>query len=580
MVRPQGQRGTRKKQVRFLRFRFWIVLSIFIILMCVLVGRLIYLTVLDRSFLLNQGDSRYLRVMDIPAYRGMILDRTGEPLAVSTPVETIWVNPQDFPATDADILQLSLLLKLPSEQIKTLLQQHQNAQFVYLKRDVDPQLAKRVEALSIPGVYLMHGYHRFYPEGEVASQVVGFTNVDEDGQEGLELAYNDWLKGVPGKERVLRDRYGNMVAVLGEVRAAKPGHNLMLTIDRRIQFLAYRVLKETTEKYQAESGSVVVENVKTGEILAMVNQPSFNPNQRPKQEIGQFRNRAVTDTFEPGSTLKAFSIASVLVSGKYTPTDLINTHPGHWKIGKNEVKELRHHDYGVLTLTQILQKSSNVGVAKVILSLPPEYLARLLRQVGFGSLTQSGFPGESPGMLATPGEWQPFVLATLAFGYSISVTVLQLTQAYSIIANGGSRCIPTFIANRPPYCSRVLDARVSAEMLQMLKSVLASGGTGTAARVLGYSVAGKTGTAAIAKKKGGYDERHYTASFVGVAPANNPVLVVAVVVRDPKGQYNGGVVAAPAFSKIMSGALETLGIPPDMPTELPDAIEEGERPID
>ena len=395
----------------------------------------------------------------------------------------------------------------------------------------------------------------------MTSQVLGFTNIDDLGQEGLELVYNDWLQGIPGKERVLKDRLGNTIALINLLREPKQGQDLTLSIDSRIQYLAFRTLKDTVEQYHAASGSVVVLDVKTGEILAMANMPTYNPNDRPADK-GQYRNRAVTDLFEPGSTMKAFSMAAALESGKYTPETLVNTNPGYMQVDGNPI----HDDlnYGVISLTQIVQKSSNVGAAKVTLSLPPENLWHLLTRLGFGERTDSGFPGEAAGVLVQHRIWRPTDLATFSFGYGISVTALQLAHAYAIIADHGLKVPVTFLKrDAVPAGQQVMAPNIAQEMLVMLESVLQPGGTGTLARVQGYRIAGKTGTAYIAGGPKGYYKDRYVASFVGIAPETNPQFVVAVIIHNPQGGHFGAIVAAPAFAKIMGGALRLLNIAPD-----------------
>jgi cell division protein FtsI (penicillin-binding protein 3) len=552
-----------KKQEKdfFCKWRFYLVLLSLIIIVGALIARMVFLMQVDRAFLLKQGNARSLRIINIPAYRGMILDRNGEPLAVSTLVNSIWINPQDFPNTKENIRQLGHFLNVSSSKIKKVLIKNAKREFVYIRRGVNPNLAKEVKKLGIPGVYLEREYRRYYPDGEVAAHVVGFTNIDDEGQEGLELAYNSWLRGQPGKEKVLQDRYRHMVAVIADISNDKPGHDLTLSLDSRIQFLAYQELQKTIEKFKADSGSVVVLNPKTGEVLAMVNQPSYNPNKR-STDHGQFRNRAVTDTFEPGSTMKVFSIASALDSGKYKPATIINTNPGWFMIGRNMVREDKIN-HGKLTLTQVLQKSSNVGVAKITLALPPEHFIDLLKRVGFGLRTQGGFPGESAGLLPERMKWKPFDLATLAFGYGITVTPLQLVHAYSVIANDGLNCPVSFLKiDKPKNCAQAIDKQVAHEMLTMLESVVQPGGTGTSARIKGYRIAGKTGTAYIASA-GGYNKKQHMSSFVGIAPVSDPKLVVAVIIRNPKNEYYGALVAAPAFAKIMGGALGILDVPAD-----------------
>ena len=546
----------------FFSLRFVFIVFFLFLIVCILISRMIYLTIFNRSFLVKQANARSLRIISIPSYRGMILDRNGRPMAVSTPVDSIWMNPQDFQTTSYNLIKLSKLLNIPSWKIKKLWNKYKRREFAYIRRGVDPQLAKKIKSFAIPGVYLEREYRRYYPLGEVASQVVGFTNIDDQGQEGLELAYDKWLAGTLGKEKVLKDLYGHVVAIIDQVKHDQAGHNLTLSIDDRLQFVAYSVLKETVKKFHAQSGSVIILNPKTGEILAMVNLPSFNPNNRPRRDYGQFRNRAVTDTFEPGSTMKTFSIASALDSGKYTPETKINTNPGWFMIGKNKVHD-ENLNHGVITVIKVLQKSSNVGVAKMTLSIPAKHFIDLLKRVGFGERTRSGFPGESSGYIEDGTKMDPFDLATLAFGYGISVTALQLAHAYAVIADNGLKCPITFLKeNKPAKCVRVVDKKTANDMLHMLKSVIALGGTGIRAKVFGYQVAGKTGTAYIAGRHGYKNKKHHTSSFVGMAPADNPKLVVTVVIRNSKKEYYGGLVAAPSFSKIMGSALRILNIPP------------------
>ncbi len=550
-------------KVSFLQSRFRVLVFFLCLVVLAVIARMVYLTVIDRSFLVKQADERILRTVTIPAYRGMILTANGSPLAVSIPMDTIWLNPQSFPDKVGPVAKVSHILTIPPSRIRRLLQQNQDKLFVYLVRDIKESKGEQLEKLKLKGLHIERTYQRYYPEGAIASQVVGYTNIDDQGQAGLELAYNNWLRGVPGKREVVKDRLGQIVAVVDTERPAKSGRNLVLSINKRIQFLAYRTLRETIKKYHAGSGSVVVLNPNNGEIIAMVNEPTFNPNKPYGPPYDRYRNRAVTDTFEPGSTMKAFSIANALESGHFTPTTKLNTSPGWFMIGRNEVRD--ELDNGVITVTQVLQKSSNVGVAKMTLSLPPQNLLSLLQRVGFGRRTASGFPGESPGFLPYREHWQPFDLATLAFGYGISITPLQLAHAYTVIASGGKLCPVTFVKrDKPIQCPQVMNAKIAHEMLVMLESVVQPGGTGTRAVIPAYRVAGKTGTAYIAGPHG-YNKKHHMASFVGIAPVSNPKLVVAVVIRDPHNHHMdfGGVVAAPAFATIMSGALRILDVPPD-----------------
>ncbi|MCL5261373.1 MAG: penicillin-binding transpeptidase domain-containing protein [Gammaproteobacteria bacterium] len=544
-------------------WRYYFLSAILVLAALGVISRIAYLGVVKRNFLLNESRSRSVREVDIPAHRGMIKDRNGEPLAISIPMAAIWANPQLVSATSEQLIMLSQMLNLPISTVENKVSSHSKRDFVYLKRGVPPEIAVNIVALHIPGIYSNREYRRYYPEAEATAQVVGFTNIDDVGQEGLELAYNDWLRGVPGKMRVVKDRIGNIVANLGIVTPPQRGRDLILSIDRRVQYLAYQELKNTVLSHQADSGSVVVLQVKTGEIIAMANVPTFNPNNRAGVGSNSFRNRAVTDLFEPGSTMKTFSIASALDSGKYFPTSIINTNPGIFIINGNKVYDDEHKNNGVINVTQVLQKSSNIGVAKMTLSLPSERLLNLLHSVGFAQTTMSGFPGEASGILPDHLGWRPFMLATLAFGYGISVTALQLTQAYSVIANAGVLRPVTFLKTEQPAAGKqALTAKVAKQMLIMLESVLDIAGTGKRAAIPGYTVAGKTGTAWIAGP-GGYYTNRYFSVFAGIAPVSNPELAVVVVVKNPHGQYYGGLVAAPAFARIMEGALRILGVPPD-----------------
>lgn len=548
------------KPVTFISWRFYLILGVISLIILGLVVRLFDLTILNQGFLRHQGDERVLRLTSTPAFRGIIVDRNGYPLAVSTTVFSIWMNPKEFVASKEKIKTLSELLSIKPDDI--LIRSKKKKEFVYLKRSIAPELANQIKKLQIPGIYLQKEYKRYYPEGEVTGHITGFTNVDDQGQEGLELLYNQWLQGVPGQKWVVKDRLGRTIADVQKVQDEKRGHDLILSIDRRIQYLAYRSLLDGVQKNQAESGTAIVLDTKTGEILAMVNQPSFNPNNRSNGKTNQFRNRAVTDTFEPGSTIKAFTIASGLDSGKYKPDTIIDTYPGWITVGHHVIPD--HQNNGPLTVTQILQKSSNVGATKMILSLPPNQLWSLLHRVGFGETTGIEFPGEQSGALIKHDPWGSLALATLSFGYGLSTTALQLTRAYSVFANDGMKMpISLLRLDKPPAGERVMDAVISKQMITLLETVLSKGGTALQARVPGYRVAGKTGTA---KKvgAGGYEKHRYTSSFIGIAPASQPRLVVAVVIHDPQGKkYYGGDVSGPVFQKIMAGTLRILNVKPD-----------------
>ncbi|HSW69256.1 MAG TPA: penicillin-binding transpeptidase domain-containing protein [Gammaproteobacteria bacterium] len=557
-------RADDKLQITLSSWRFYF-LGLFILMVVAgLTIRAMDLAIVKRRFLQNQGDARSLRVITEPAFRGMITDRDGYPLAISASVFSVWINPKEFVMRSRSLQSLANLLGLKTKNIQTMLLQdkNKNREFVYIKRQVSPPIANALKSLKIKGVYLQQDYKRFYPEGEIAAHVIGFTNVDDQGQEGLELVYNDWLRGTPGKKRVIQDRTGRVIDDLQLLQQQKQGADLQLSLNRQIQYLAYRELLDGVKKNLAASGSVIVLDVKTGEILAMVNQPSFNPNNMTDQKKENFRNRSVTDIFEPGSTMKSFSVATALESGKYKSDTLIDTSPGWIHVGNHTLRD--EHVKGIINLMQVLQYSSNVGMTKVILTLPPHQLWNFLHRMGFGEVTGVGFPGEQSGKMVNRPVWKPLALATLSFGYGISVTALQLAHAYATIANEGIK-IPLSLVrvDQPPQGERVLDRKIALQMLDMLQSVLAKGGTGEPARVPGYSVAGKTGTAWISENKS-YQKHRYTSSFVGIAPASHPRLVVAVVIHDPKGkQFLGGYVSGPVFEKIMEGSLRILNVPPD-----------------
>ncbi len=551
-------------EAAFIPWRFYLVVVFIMLVVVGLIFRMVDLAVIKQGFLRDQGNARVVREANTPAFRGMITDRRGFPFAISTPVYSVWMNPKEFQIIHQYTKVLAQLLGMKSADIKARFNKNKKREFVYLKREVTPEIATKVKQLTIPGVYLQQEYKRYYPEGEVAAQVIGFTNVDEQGAEGLELSYNQWLAGSPGKKLVTKDRLGRVVSDVKILQAQKPGNDLRLSIDKRIQYLAYRELLSGVEENSAASGSVIVLDVKTGEVLAMVNQPSFNPNNRPAKRNDGFRNRAVTDIFEPGSTMKAFSIATALYSGKYQPNSVIDTYPGWIRVDHHVVQD--EHNNGSITVKQVLQLSSNVGVTKMILSLPSGQLQTMLHRIGFSESTGIGFPGEQAGVL-TPRK-DPFSLATLAFGYGVSVTPLQLAQAYSVFANDGVKLPVSLLRlDSPPEGKRVMDPKIASEMLSLLESVVngkdAERATGESARIPGYRVAGKTGTARIIGPDG-YEEHRHVSTFVGIAPVSNPRLVIAVVIHDPQGEkYYGADVAAPIFKKIMVDALRILDVAPD-----------------
>lgn len=548
----------------YIPWRFYCILILILFAVAGLSWRVFHLAILNQDFLRHEGDERVLRLVSTPSFRGMIVDRNGFPLAISTTVFSAWINPQEFNPDHSELKALSQLLAV-NQRVILLVQQKnlkKKREFVYLKRGLSPETANQIKLLTVPGLYLQQEYRRYYPEGEVTAHVIGFTNIDDNGQEGVELAYNTWLQGEAGKKWAVKDRIGRVIADVQTIQDQKPGKDLVLSIDRRIQYLAYRELLNGIAKSNALSGTAIVADSRTGEILAMVNVPSFNPNNRAGTKIENFRNRAVTDTFEPGSTMKAFTVTSALESGYFKPDAVIDTSPGWFKVGRDIVKDLKNN--GELSLSQILQVSSNIGATKLVLALPPDELWDVLHRVGFGENTGIGFPGEQDGSLVKHHPWGQFVLATLSFGYGMSATALQLTRAYSIFANHGIKVpVSLFKLTAPPQGERVLSEKVTQQVLLLLETVFAKGSPAHALSIEGYRAAGKSGTSKLAGG-GGYQKHRYTSSFVGIAPLSQPRLVVTVVIHDPRGKdYYGGRVAGPIFQKIMEGSLRLLDVPPD-----------------
>jgi cell division protein FtsI (penicillin-binding protein 3) len=581
------QRGRRRQSGPSSRKRMVVVVGLLGLASLGLVARAFDLQVVRKQFYQSQGEARFLREMQIPVSRGTIFDRNGEPLAVSTPVMSIWANPSEVLDNDERIPQLAQALGVDAGELKEQLAKRSDREFVYLRRQMAPEAAQTVLDLGIPGINGQREFKRYYPSGEVTSHVLGFTNIDDHGQEGLELAYDDWLSGKPGAKRVIRDRMGHVVEDVEQVRAPKPGQNLTLSIDRRIQFLAYSELKSTLEKSQADSGSMVVLDVKTGEVLAMVNLPTYNPNALNDSKPGQRRNRAMTDVLEPGSTVKPILMAAALSSGKFTPTSpIIDTTGGHWFFQGHDIHDT--HNYGLLTPTGVITKSSNVGAAHIAMALDTTLMYDTYRAFGLGDSTESGFPGEASGHLRIGRDWRPLEKAILGYGYGLNVTVLQLANAYATIADGGVMHSPTFIKGNDNTAKQIISPEVSAELIQMMETVTGPGSTGTTARIANYSVAGKTGTAHKASA-GGYAKSNYTAAFAGIVPASNPRLVGVVVVDNPqKGSYYGGTVAGPVFARVMEGALRLLDVPPDNigrwyvggPLQSPDGLVGNKAPVD
>jgi len=538
---------------------------VFLLVVSGLTWRVVNLHVFEKKFLQNEGDRRTIRVVGTPAHRGMILDRNGEPLAISTPVNSVWLNPKEFNPEDPQLLALVAALDISLDQLRAKVLLNKAKEFVYLQRHVSPNVAEQVKRLEIPGIHLKPEYRRFYPAGEVAAHVVGFTDLDDQGKEGLELALENALAGSKGRKKVVKDRQGHEVQILEDLQEMQSGQDVVLSVDQRLQYLAYRELKAAVASSKAKAGSAIVLDVQTGEILAMVNQPSFNPNIRIKpQDTARCRNRAVTDKFEAGSVMKTFSVVNAMQHSQVTAETLINTAPGRIVIGRNVVKEIDDKNLGVLSVAEVLKTSSNIGVAKLTLSLPAKNLVDTYAKFGFGTTTGSGFPGESSGTLHAPPKDGSFVLATMAFGYAMSVTPLQLAQAYAVLGAGGVKRTPTFLKQSDiPLGEEVIDHVVAKQTMDMLSGIVDHGG-GAKAKVVGYRTAGKTGTSRKLAASGGYDKHSHVAVFAGLAPASHPRFAIVVVVDDPTaGLYYGSQVAAPLFSKIAAGALRLFNVPPD-----------------
>jgi cell division protein FtsI (penicillin-binding protein 3) len=529
-----------------------------------LFARGIYLQSLHKEFLQKKGDARYSRALVLQAHRGKITDRNGELLAISSPVESVWLSPPDVEMNKKQKILLANLLKIKVKDIDKKIANRER-EFVYLKRRISPELAAKVMSLKISGVFLQREYKRFYPAGDVTAHLVGFTGIDDNGQEGFELAKNSLLSGKAGSRRVIQDRQGHIVEDLEAVKVPQDGQDLELSIDRRLQYLAFRELSKAVEKHQAKAGAVVILDAKTGEVLAMVNLPTYNPN-NPINIKGKTRNRAITDIFEPGSTMKAITASAAMQFGDFTPETKIQTAPGSMTIGPATIRD--SHEHGILTVAQVIQKSSNVGSSKMALSLKKEELWSTYNQLGFGSRENIGFPGEASGILRPYKTWRPIEQATMSFGHGISVTLLQLARAYSVFANDGEiKPVSLTKLKEPSVGHQVFSAKVANDVKAMLELVVQPGGTALRAQVAGYRVGGKTGTAHKIGPKG-YEEDKYVASFVGLAPASNPRLIMAVMIDEPNienDQYYGGVSAAPVFAAVMADALRMLAVPQDSP---------------
>ena len=528
----------------------------------VLAGRAVYLQGLNNDFLQQKGESRYSRVLEISANRGKITDRHGEALAISTPVKSVWAIPEEVQYSSRERAKLAALLELSPREIDKRL--NEATAFVYLKRQIAPEVAERVGELRIAGLFQNREYRRYYPGGEVMAQVLGFTGADDAGQEGIELAFQSTLAGKSGSRRVIKDRLGQIVEDTESIREAQNGSDLVLALDARLQNLAFSQLKRGVNSSKAKAGAIIVLDAKTGEVLALANLPTYNPNNRNQLAGAQLRNRVITDTFEPGSTLKPFTVALAIEQGKATPASVIATAGGSLSIGRATIHDA--HRFGDMTVAQVIQRSSNVGAARIALSLPAEAMWGMFDKVGFGAAPRLGFPGEAGGKLRAYKSWRPIEQATMAYGHGISVSLLQLARAYTIFARDG-KLMPLSLlrVDTPPAGMQVISAATAHKLREMLELAVQPGGTAPRARVMGYRVAGKTGTA-HKEENGGYAEHKYVSTFVGLAPASDPRLVIAVMLDEPSaGQYYGGVVAAPVFSAVMGGALRMLGVPPDAP---------------
>ncbi|MCF6287693.1 MAG: penicillin-binding protein 2 [Proteobacteria bacterium] len=512
-----------------------------------------------KEFYTKQGNMRQIREIDLQVPRGTIFDRNGEPLALSTPMVSVGIVPEYLLGELPKISQLAEALDLDAEKLNDLIVDKKNKKFIYIKRRIPPQDAKIVQALKIKGVEFREEFKRYYPAGEIIAQLIGFTDAEDVGKEGIESTYDKWLSGTTGRKKVMQDRFGHIIKDIKEVTKAEPGKDIVLSIDRRLQYIAYKALKTAVYKYNAEKGAVVVFDVSTGEILAMASQPSYNPNNITKQSISGMRNRALQDIYEPGSVMKTFTVIAGLISGKFDKDSIIETSPGHIKVDGYKFSDFRN--YGAINLETLLNKSSNVGATKIALSINKSHLWNTFKLFGFGASTNSGIMGESTGVLHDYQDWSKAEQGNFSFGYGLQVTTLQLVTAYAAIANNGRWRSPTYIKGDVKADKAIIDPAIANAVVEMLHSVVSKHNTGRQAMVDGYQVAGKTATARISAK-GGYSNK-YIASFVGFAPVINPRLAIAVSITDPAGDaYQGGAVAAPVFKQIMQNSLRILNVSP------------------
>ena len=549
-------------QVELPRWRARVLFGLLMLVLFLLLARAVYLQGINNDFLQKEGVARYGRVIDISAYRGNITDRNGEPLAISTPVESVWAIPADVEATQQQINDLAKIVGMNAVEVKRRLTDT-SRDFVYLKRQLPPDQAKKIIEVGVSGVALRREYRRYYPSGEVASHILGFTDVDDNGQEGMEFAWQAHLGGKNGSQRVIKDRRGRIVEDVASVRVPKPGKDLVLSLDSKMQFMAYREIKAAVEKHHAKAGSIVVLDAKSGEVLALANWPSYNPNIREKPSLAVMRNLAVADVFEPGSTMKPFTVAAALEAGKIKQNSVIDTHGGVLAVGRRKIHDTHPED--THSVSQVIQKSSNVGTGKIALLMPAKTFWQSLNDNGFGQPTGSAFPGEAAGKLRDYKNWRPIEQVTMSYGNGISVNLLQLARAYTVFANDGELKQITMLKQEVPTVgTTVYSAATAVAVRGMMELVVKPGGTAPLAQVMGYRVAGKTGTSH--KLENGRYVNRYISSFVGMAPASNPRLVVAVMLNEPGGkEYYGGQVAAPAFSNVMGAALRQLNVANDAP---------------
>ncbi|EJN36526.1 cell division protein FtsI/penicillin-binding protein 2 [Pseudomonas sp. GM84] len=547
-------------------WRFRVVIGLLALMVGAIAWRIIDLQVVDRDFLKGQGDARSLRHIPIPAHRGLVTDRNGEPLAVSTPVTTLWANPKEMQASKERWPQLAAALGQNAQQLTERLTQQASKEFIYLVRGLTPEQGQHVLDLKVPGVYGLEEFRRFYPAGDVTAHMVGFTDLDDHGREGVELAYDEWLAGVPGKRQVIKDRRGRLIKDIQVTKNAKAGKTLALSIDLRLQYLATRELRNAIAEQDAKAGSLVIMDVKTGEVLAMVNQPTYNPNNRRSMFPAAMRNRAIIDVFEPGSTVKPITMSAALQSGRWKPTDKVEVYPGTLQIGRYTIRDVSRSEGPILDLTGILINSSNVGMSKIAFDIGGEAIYRVMSQVGLGQYTGLGFPGERVGNLPNHREWRKAETATLSYGYGVSVTALQLVHAYAALANDG-KMVPLSIlkVDKTPEAVQAIPKETAETVQSMLQQVIEAPRGVFRAQVPFYHVAGKSGTARKATVGSkGYTENAYRSLFAGFGPMSDPRYAIVVVIDEPsKGGYFGGLVSAPVFSKVMSGTLRLMNVPPD-----------------